>query len=105
MGSYGTASQYEESTLIHPALRKGIAVYHGAKALLGALSPEYDELSKVVSCNPTQTRPLCWLSFHTQRRGMWYPYQDAAQRVCLLCGYACAKTLPLIKRGDTLAVR
>lgn len=68
MGSYGTASQYEESTLIHPALRKGIAVYHGAKALLGALSPEYDELSKVVSCNPTQTRPLLAVISHAATR-------------------------------------
>ena len=52
MGHFGTASQYEESALVAPSLRKGIAVYHGAKALLGALSPEYDELSKVggVSC-------------------------------------------------------
>ena len=55
MGHFGTASQYEETALVPPALRKGIAVYHGAKALLGALSPEYDELSKVqhalVTCN------------------------------------------------------
>ena len=47
MGHFGTASQYEEVSLVPPALRKSIAVYHGAKALLGMLSPEYDELSKV----------------------------------------------------------
>ena len=49
MGHFGTASQYEESALLAPALRKGIAVYHGAKALLGMLSPDYDELSKVTT--------------------------------------------------------
>ncbi|KAK9813430.1 hypothetical protein WJX73_008508 [Symbiochloris irregularis] len=50
MGHFGTASQYEEVSLVPPALRKSIAVYHGAKALLGMLSPEYDELSKVSVC-------------------------------------------------------
>ena len=43
----GTDDMQTQASQVPPILRRTIAVYYAAKALLGELSPGYDELAKV----------------------------------------------------------
>lgn len=46
IGKAGSASQYEED-IVPPLLRRSIAVYEAARALIGYITPYYDDVSKV----------------------------------------------------------
>ena len=45
-GGAGMAGQFEEQ-MIPPLMRRTMAVYEAAKALIGYITPFYDEISKV----------------------------------------------------------
>lgn len=44
----GSGGQYDDN-VVPPVMRKGIAVYEAARALMGLITPHYDEISKVRS--------------------------------------------------------
>ena len=45
-GGGGAAGEFEEQ-MIPPLMRRNIAVYEAAKAMIGFITPNYDEISKV----------------------------------------------------------
>lgn len=46
----GSGGQYDDN-VVPPVMRKSIAVYEAARALMGLITPHYDEISKV--CSPS----------------------------------------------------
>lgn len=46
VGRGGQTTEYEED-IIPPLMRRHIAVYEAGKAILGCITPDFDELSKV----------------------------------------------------------
>ncbi|KAK9821723.1 hypothetical protein WJX81_004862 [Elliptochloris bilobata] len=48
-GSGGSGRLYDDD-IVPPVMRKGIAVYEAARALMGLITPHYDEISKVSVC-------------------------------------------------------
>ena len=53
-GRSGAGRLYDDD-IVPPVLRKGIAVYEAARALMGLITPHYDEISKA--------RPPHWLGW------------------------------------------
>lgn len=54
LGGAVDSGQSSDETVAPPQLRRNIAVYEAARALLGYLTPDFDEISKVpdrTSCN------------------------------------------------------
>lgn len=49
----GSAGRLYDDDIVPPVMRKGIAVYEAARALMGLITPHYDEISKA--------RPRTWL--------------------------------------------
>jgi len=49
VGRAGLTVEYEDD-IIPPLLRRQIAIYEAAKAFMGCITPEYDDLSKVSIC-------------------------------------------------------
>ena len=48
----GSAGRLYDDDIVPPVMRKGIAVYEAARALMGLITPHYDEISKA--------RPRSW---------------------------------------------
>ena len=42
----GSAGRLYDDDIVPPVMRKGIAVYEAARALMGLITPHYDEISK-----------------------------------------------------------
>ncbi len=47
LGAAGARGRLYDDDIVPPALRKGIAVYEAARAILALITPLYDEISKV----------------------------------------------------------